>query len=161
MDNLKKSQNIIIGFVVIIILIIAVFAWFIINDVINKKDNVVINTNNLLIDLNPNINNKLDVIKDNKINKLKKYNIKITNNGSNTKYKIVLNNVIENDDNIKIAVNNDLIRNISKLKKEDNSYILYEGEISSGYTAIYNIRIWLTDETNNNDYNFKLNVIEQ
>ena len=126
MDNLKKSQNIIIGFVVIIILIIAVFAWFIINDVINKKDNVVINTNNLLIDLNPNINNNLDVIKDNKINKLKKYNIKITNNGSNTKYKIVLNNVIENDDNIKIAVNNDLIRNISKLKKEDNSYILYD-----------------------------------
>ena len=161
MDNLKKSQTTIIAFLIIIILIIAVFAWLIVADVINKNDNVVLKTSNLLIDIQPNINRKLDVNNDLKINKIKSNAIKITNNGSNTNYKIVMNNVVDDDNDIKVAINNNMIRDLSKVKKESNSYIIYEGKIASGYTDILNIRLWLTNDKNKNiKYNFVLSVIE-
>lgn len=161
MDNLKKSQSIIIAFIIIILLIIIVFAWLIVSDVINKNDNVVLKTSNLLIDIQPNINRKLEVNNSLNINKIKSNVIKITNNGSSTNYKIVMGNIIDDDNDIKVAINSTMIRDLSKIKKEDSNYVIYEGKISSGYTDIINIRLWLTnDKYKNNNYNFVLNVIE-
>ena len=161
MEILNDAKKTLTYIVIAIIVVLLIFGWLIYKDVIHKSNDVVSKTSNFVIDIDPNINRKLDVITDGNIKNIKSNLVKITNNGKeNSHFKILMGPVV--DENIKIAINDNLTRDSSKLKIENNKYVLYEAKLSVGYTSLNDIKLWLTDNSNKDKiYNFNLEVVEE
>ena len=157
MDNIKKNQVILSIFSIIVTIIIIIFGCLIGIHLFRNVNKLYI-TDNFIVDLNSYKINKVEVLKDNNINNIKNTSVKITNNKDNSHYKIIMKNIVNDEEDIKILINNSLYRNLSNLDKKDNYYVLYEGDLDSQYTAIFNIKIWSTKE---NNYKFNISVIEE
>lgn len=131
-------------------------------NLLSNERNDIYKTKNLLIDIQPNIKRKLIVTDNYSIGNIKSNRINITNNGNDkTHYKILMSPTNELEENIRIALNDSLMRNLTSLKKENNSYIIYDSDIDAKYTHIYHLKIWLIDNKyENKKFNYKLKVIE-
>ena len=161
MDILKDAKKTLIYLIIAIIIVVLVFVWLIFKDVIHKSNNVVYKTDNFLVDIDPKVNRKLDIITDTNIANLKSNLVKITNNGSkDSHFKILMEPII--DHSIKIAINDNLTRELSKLKIENDKYVLYEAKLSVGYTSVNNLKFWSTDSSYKDYmYDFNIEVIEE
>lgn len=116
---------------------------------------------NVMIEIEPKINRQLDKLTD--IEGLNsKYNvINITNNDNVIKkYQILLSPINDNENDIRIYLDNYLIRDLSYYKKEDNSYILYESELKPDFSILHQVRVWQAKNSDKDkiNVNFKLSV---
>ena len=113
-----------------------------------------------IIDSEKKIKTTLKKLSDNEGLKTKNYKVNVTNNGDKKEYKILLSPIIENDSDIRLAINNNVVRNLSSFDKEDNSYVIYTSPLSTSYTSINNIKIWQKQDStlNNLKVNFEIKV---
>ena len=160
MENLKREKVRLILSAIVTSLVIIVFGWLIAMSLVANERSTIYKTDNFLVDIQPNIKRKLDVITNLNIKGIRFNRINITNNGNDSYYKIVMSPIGEYD--IKVGINDTLIRDLSSLKMEDGYYVIYEGKLSSSYTAIFNIKLWLVNDNDKDKmFNFKLKVIEE
>ena len=131
---------------------------------LNLINNNIRNTyieNGVIVDLEPKVTKRLE--KQSNVDGLKNVGnrIVITNNGENIKkYKLLLTPLSDNEKEIRVSLNKQLIRILEYFDKEDGAYVLYGGELASGYSAVYEVGMWLSDdsELNNLSVDFKINV---
>lgn len=121
----------------------------------------VYNDNNLTIQISPRIKRTLNVLTDSEGLNSKNNVINITNNGEeNRRYKIILTPISDNEEDIRVAIDNSLIRSLSNFDKEDDSYILLVNELEPGFTRIHSVKVWQDKKVENKKIkvNFKLEV---
>ncbi|MBR1416619.1 MAG: hypothetical protein IJ572_02240 [Bacilli bacterium] len=121
--------------------------------------------NGFIIDINPKINKKLDKQLD--IDGIySPFNIiNLTNNGKKRKYQIVLTPINNSDANIRVSVNNVLIRYLNNFDKVDDGYLLYENYLNEHYSISHQIRVWqsinsVVDNITVN-FNLKVNILDE
>lgn len=144
-------------FVIIFIVLTVVVTYKFIESNIHKT----YNEKNFMIEIEPKINKELEILSD--IEGLKdKYNIiNITNNNSDTKkYQILLSPINDDDSDIRVSVDNYLIRSLNNFEKDNNSYILYENNLEANKSRLHQIRLWQSKNNPNKkiNVNFKLSV---
>ena len=96
-----------------------------------------------MIQINPKINKELEALTDVEGLNIKANKINITNNNTETKkYQLILTPIDDNDDSIRLLLDNSLLRPLSNFKKENNNYILGEYFVESGYTVLHTVSMW-------------------
>lgn len=166
-DNMSKvNEELIkyIGSLIIIILVIIFLSYLIVTNILQNQIKTVYQTDNLIVEINPNIKRNLNKLTDiNGLNTPANI-INITNSSSKlVNYKILLTGLTPDDSYLRLSINDTFIRSLSNFVKEDNSYILGEFAIPSNYSAFYNIRLWLNYSSSpyeTNQYKFKLTIQE-
>ena len=129
------------------------------NFVINEK-RLVIEKDNLIVDIEPNIKRKLDYIDNYDLTNVKKNRVCVTNNNEEeTKYQVLIGPINNKEEDIMINLNDYLNRKLSNLEKKDNYYIAYEGKLDYQYSAILDIKLF-TKTNEDIKVNFKLKVIK-
>ena len=149
-----------ISLIISIILFIALVV-FITFRVINDNVRNVYIDNNMMIDIQPRINKTLDKLSDIDSFKINGNLINITNNSNKTKtYQIILSPINNNESDIKISIDDYIIRYLNKKKKKDNNYIIYELSLEPTYTSVHIIKVFQSNNSNidNIKANFKLSV---
>ena len=114
----------------------------------------------VVIDIEPSIGYKLLKLDDYNGLKIKPNQINITNNGTLKRYQILLTPLNNNEQDIRVNINNQVITNLSQLPKKDNTYIIYEGTINNEVSIFHKISFWLKDTSSLEELpsNFKLKV---
>lgn len=146
----------------IIFIIFAVILTVILTiNLINNSVRSVYSENGLVIDMEPKINRRLDKLSDvdgltsttNKIN--------VTNNDSvNKRYQILLSPINDYEKDIRVSVNNMLIRYLANFEKDGNDYILMEDEVTPGHSVLNQVGMWqsIHSEEGKLGVDFKLKV---
>ena len=115
----------------------------------------------LMIQINTKINKDLEDLSDAE-GLGSKYNmINVTNNNNITKkYQIILTPINKDENDIRMALDDVLIRNLSKFEKQDNSYVVGEYSLLPNQTRMHSIRMWIDKNSQNKkiNVNFKVNV---
>ena len=142
--------------ITIFLMIIIGLAVFITLRFIHSNIYEVYKDNDVLIELNPKVNKKLDKLSDIEGMSSSFYKINLTNNGKRKKYQIYISPLNDNDDNIRISLDNYIIRYLSSFEKVDDKYFIYEADIKSDYSLLHKIRIW-QDKLSDKD-NLKVNL---
>lgn len=164
MKNINKELFRYIISSIIITMVIIVMVYILVLNIMQNKLNKVFQTSNLIVDLNPNIDRKIEKLTDidginSQINK-----INITNTAKETiNYEIILTPVNKDENYIRLDVDDLLIRTLNNFNKEDNNYILGNYSLPSGFTAIHQIKLWLDYSSSpyqSHNYKFKLTVKE-
>ena len=117
--------------------------------------------NGFMIQINPKISKELDIISDVEGLNTKTSSVNITNNNTTEKkYQLVLTPLNDNENDIRIALDNVFVRSLSKFKKEDNSYILTEYILPPQQTKIHNVKMWQDKKVQDKkiNVNFSLEV---
>lgn len=162
MKAIKRLLNgYIISAIFFVLLFIALIVLIISKYVIQENFHKTYQEDNFMIDIDPKINKKLDRLDD--ANGLySDYNIvNITNNDQKTrKYRIILSSLSDNEDDIRVSIDNSLIRNLSNFDKKNNDYILGEFELESGFSNVHKIRMWqdIKSKLNKIKVDFKITV---
>lgn len=145
---------------ILVVLILIVLTSFIAIKLIENKNKLVYQDNNFMVEIEPNINKTIKSLSDSEGLKEKSNKINITNNSDKEKkYQIRLTPLNNNEDDIRISLNN-TIKNLSNYQKEDNYYILLEDNLKPSYSSIYDLRIFLSKNSSLNvlKVNFTLSV---
>lgn len=143
---------------IIITVLMIVVTIVIASDVIKSNFHSIFINKNVVINIEPKINKKLTKLSDIDGIKDTANKIILTNNGTNKRYQILLKPYIVNK-NIKVSINGRIMR-LSDFVSNTYGYILYEDSLLSGYSAIFEIKMWLDQYGELDEYytNFKLNV---
>ena len=161
---MKSLNSSIIGYcikIIIAILLVVGLIVFITLKIINNDIRNVYVDNSMMIDIQPKIYKTLEKISDEKSFELKGNTINVTNNSTTTKkYQILLSPINNNDNDIRLSIDDYIIRYLNKYDKVDDNYLLYELSLDAGYTSINTIKVWLSNSSslNNINVNFKLMV---
>ena len=60
-----------------------------------------------------------------------------------------------------MSLNDTLIRDLSNLKIYEDNYIIFENELDSHYTDIFELKIWLKDDKYKDfKFDYRLKVVE-
>lgn len=151
----------VISLIVFIIIIVALTFIITLKILQNNVYNVY-KEDNFMIELEPKINKTLDKLSDidglnSKFNK-----VNITNNNVDTrKYKILITPLNNDASDIRLSVDNYLIRNLSSFDKQNDSYIIYESSLEPQKSILHQIRVWQSKKSqkDNINVNFKIYVI--
>ena len=95
-----------------------------------------------------NLDTKLSSLTDYEGLNLKGNNITITNNNDITKYQLLICGNKDNDNTIRVGLNNYLIRNLNNFPYDNDCYTLDTSEIKDHSTTIYQIKLWLNKSSN-------------
>ena len=115
--------------------------------------------NGFMIQINPKISKELDIISDVEGLNTKTSSVNITNNNTTEKkYQLVLTPLNDNENDIRIALDNVFVRSLSKFKKEDNSYILTEYILPPQQTKIHNVKMWQDKKVQDKKINVNFNL---
>ena len=130
------------------------------NNYIKNSIRNIYEEKNFMIDLEPKIDKYLEVLDDTDGINIKTNHVYVTNNGETRNYQIRLESVNENENDIRINLDDYLIRSLSKFKKDNDEYILYEGTLKKGISALHKIGMWQSNKENKDSIkvNFKLKV---
>ena len=60
---------------------------------------------------------------------------------------------------VRIGVDDLYVYELEDLTKYGNGYVLITNELEAGYTKIHNIKIWYSDEVEENNLKFTYNLI--
>ena len=155
LDKIIKSNIISLILVTLVLILMTVF---ITSKYIDSKLKDTYEVDRFIVSGDKKIKTKLNKLSDQDGIKSKEYTINITNNGIKRDYKILLSPIVENDEEIRVAFNNNIIRNLSSFDKEDNSYIIYEYYLPSSYSSLNTIRMWQKQDSklNNIKTDFKI-----
>src|SRR5574344_1650526 len=143
-DCMKKINNELIRLylVTISITFLLLFGTYLfVSYLMQDKVKTTTLNDNLMVEINPNIKRTIYPLSDFEGLKTNKNIFNITNMGSDTNYKVYLYPIIENDEQIRIDINDLSIKYLSDLQKEDNAYIIKEDALPNGYTAINFLRL--------------------
>ena len=130
-------------------------------NLINNNIRKTYEDSGIIVDIEPKIAKRLEKLNDVNGLDIAKNRVNITNNSdTNKKYEILLTPLNNNEKDIRLSLNNLLIRNLDKFEKEDNNYVLFKGELKSGYSAIFQVGMWQSEESESKTItaDFKLNV---
>lgn len=162
MNGLKRE--IVRYIILIVILVIITFGLIIIisMNLLSNERNDIYKTNNLLVNIEPNIKGKIDNISNFNVINNNSNHLVISNNSSNkVSYKILLSPVDDKKDSLKVSLNDTLIRDLSNLKIYEDNYIIFENELDSHYTDIFELKIWLKDDKYKDfKFDYRLKVVE-
>ena len=167
MKAIKRSLiGYIISAVFFVLLFIALVVLIISKYVIRENLHNTYQEDNFMIDIDPKINKKLDKLDD--ANGLySDFNIvNITNNDQKIrKYQIILSPLSNNEEDIRVSIDNSLIRNLSNFDKNNNNYILGEFELEPSYSNVHQIRMWQDIKSKldkiNVDFKITVNIFKE
>ena len=131
------------------------------NKYIKSNLQKVYNENGFAIQINPKINKTLDILSDLDGLDTTSNNVNITNNNSEKrKYQLILTPINGEEEDIRVLLDNSLLRSLSKFDKIENAYIIAEVEIYPGLTNSHSVRMWQDIQSQNKKINvdFKLEV---
>ena len=160
MKDLKREQNRLILSAIIKCIFIVIFGYIIATSFIINEKRLVIEKDGLVIDINPNIRRKLDIINNYDLKNVKKNRVIVTNNSKDKniiKYQIILKSINNNEDDIMVNFNDIVDKKLKNFEKKDNYYILYESDLDYQYSGILDIKLY-TKEDKKINVNFKLDV---
>ena len=117
------------------------------------------------IQINPKIKNNLESLSDIEGLNLKSNVINITNNNTEDKtYQVILTPINDDEKDIRLAIDNYLLRNLDNFDKIDNSYLIIEYKLPSGMTNSHTIRMWQDKKVENKkinvDFNLEIKIID-
>ncbi len=84
------------------------------------------------------------------------------NNKETTMYKVIISpNLLDEAilSKVRIGVDDLYVYELEDLTKYGNGYVLITNELEAGYTKIHNIKIWYSDEVEENNLKFTYNLI--
>ena len=161
MKKIKKKLFDSIVSMIIFTVVLIVLTIFVTNKFIELNIEKVYADGGLMIQINTKINKDLEDLSDAE-GLGSKYNmINVTNNNNITKkYQIVLTPINKDENDIRMALDDVLIRNLSKFEKQDNSYVVGEYSLLPNQTRMHSIRMWIDKNSQNKkiNVNFKVNV---
>ncbi len=161
MKKIKKKLFDSIVSMIVFTVVLIVLTIFVTNKFIELNIEKVYADGGLMIQINTKINKDLEDLSDAE-GLGSKYNmINVTNNNNITKkYQIVLTPINKDENDIRMALDDVLIRNLSKFEKQDNSYVVGEYSLLPNQTRMHSIRMWIDKNSQNKkiNVNFKVNV---
>lgn len=161
MKKIKKKLFDSIVSMIVFTVVLIVLTIFVTNKFIELNIEKVYADGGLMIQINTKINKDLEDLSDAE-GLGSKYNmINVTNNNSITKkYQIILTPINKDENDIRMALDDVLIRNLSKFEKQDNSYVVGEYSLLPNQTRMHSIRMWIDKNSQNKkiNVNFKVNV---
>lgn len=161
MKKIKKKLFDSIVSMIVFTVVLIVLTIFVTNKFIELNIEKVYADGGLMIQINTKINKDLEDLSDAE-GLGSKYNmINVTNNNNITKkYQIILTPINKDENDIRIALDDVLIRNLSKFEKQDNSYVVGEYSLLPNQTRMHSIRMWIDKNSQNKkiNVNFKVNV---
>lgn len=161
MKKIKKKLFDSIVSMIIFTVVLIVLTIFVTNKFIELNIEKVYADGGLMIQINTKINKDLEDLSDAE-GLGSKYNmINVTNNNNITKkYQIILTPINKDENDIRMALDDVLIRNLSKFEKQDNSYVVGEYSLLPNQTRMHSIRMWIDKNSQNKkiNVNFKVNV---
>jgi len=118
-----------------------------------------------MIDVEPRVNKVLDKVSDSVGKTLDTNHVYVTNNGQTRSYQIRIEPINSDDEDIRVNLDNRLIRSLSKFKKDGNSYILYEGVLNKGISFLHKVGFWQNSESKKDnlkiDFKIKVQIIDE
>ena len=161
MKKIKKKLFDSIVSMIVFTVVLIVLTIFVTNKFIELNIEKVYADGGLMIQINTKINKDLEDLSDAE-GLGSKYNmINVTNNNNITKkYQIILTPINKDENDIRMALDDVLIRNLSKFEKQDNSYVVGEYSLLPNQTRMHSIRMWIDKNSQNKkiNVNFKVNV---
>ena len=129
-----------------------------------QNNNHTYNYKDFIIDMDSKIDKKLEKLTDIEGIDIDANEVNITNNGIGRKYQIILTPIVENEDVIRVSINNQIIRYLSYFDKNEEGYIIYEKYLEKNYSDINKIRIWQNKISNLEpikvDFEIKIKIID-
>ena len=113
------------------------------------------------IQISPKINKSLDILSDYEGLSEKNNLINITNNNSeDMNYQIILTPLSEDEEDIRVALDKNIIKSLSNFEKKDDYYILIDNILPASVTKVHTITMWQDKRVENKKINvdFKLDV---
>ena len=155
LDNIIKSNIIQLVFVTIVLIFLTVLATVkFYGNYINNNYEV----DNFIINSDKRIKTKLKKLNDSEGLKEKGYKVNITNNGEQRYYKILLSPLVDNESEIRVAFNNNVIRNLSSFEKYNDSYVIYNYYLPKSYSSINTIKIWQKQDSTLDNINVNFDI---
>ena len=128
--------------VVLILLVFSITKYY-----INSNIHNVYIDNGVVIDYDPKVSYELEKLSDIDGLKVDGNKINLTNNGSDVHFKVLLSPVKDDYSEIRYMINSSFISTLGYLDKEDNKYIIYEGDLKSGYSIFLKVSLWLSENS--------------
>lgn len=155
----RKDQIILISYSVFLAVLIIICAYLLTTLYISNNFSKTIAQDNLIIEYPPHIKTTLAPLSDSAGLKSKAYKVNVTNlSDYKVKYAIILSPMINNANNIRVSLDDLLIRNLNNFSEEDNTYVIYTTMVDPGYTDMHFLRFWGYQTSNELAINFKLSV---
>ena len=164
MKNIDKELYKYIGSSIIITIVIIVMLYMLIINILQNRFNKIYQTTNLIVDINPTIDRTINKIIDiNGVN-APENKINVTNTSNQTiYYQIEMTPLNKDDEYIRLDIDDLMIRNLNNFSSENNSYIIGNYSLPSGYTSLHTIKLYLDYSTSpyqSKKCSFKLTVKE-
>ena len=164
LNKIKKINKEIFDHVISLIvftLLLVVLTVIITLNYLHKNVQTVYIDKGFMVQINPKIKKDLESLTDSEGLNSKYNTINITNNNNEMKkYQLILTPLNNDEENIRVLLDNSLLRVLSKFRKEDDHYILGEYSLEKSNTIIHTIRMWKDkkDENKKINVNFNLSV---
>lgn len=145
---IKRELSLTIIETIIVLIIIIFIALELGKYFLRNNLTKTVKVDNLIVELNPIIDTKLSSLTDYEGLNLKGNNITITNNNDTTKYQLLICGNKDNNNTIRVGLNNYLIRSLNNFPYDNNCYTLDTSKIKDHSTTIYQIKLWLNKSSN-------------
>ena len=164
MKNIDKELYKYIGSSIIITIVIIVMLYMLIINILQNRFNKVYQTTNLIVDINPTIDRNIEKLNDIDGVNAPENKINVTNTSNQTiYYQIEMTPLNKDDEYIRLDIDDLMIRNLNNFSSENNSYIIGNYSLPSGYTSLHTIKLYLDYSTSpyqSKKCSFKLTVKE-
>ena len=130
------------------------------NNYITNSIRSVYEDNKFMIDIEPKIDKNLEIVDDKDGVNLQTNHVNVTNNGDKRAYAIRLEPLVDYDSDVRVNLDNRLVRDLSKFKKDDHGYIIYEGVLNKGISSLHKVGMWqnINSQKDSIKVNFKIKV---
>ena len=164
MKNIDKELYKYIGSSIIITIVIIVMLYMLIINILQNRFNKIYQTTNLIVDINPTIDRTFEKLNDIDGVNAPENKINVTNTSNQTiYYQIEITPLNKDDEYIRLDIDDLMIRNLNNFSSENNSYIIGNYSLPSGYTSLHTIKLYLDYSTSpyqSKKCSFKLTVKE-
>ncbi len=164
MKNIDKELYKYIGSSIIITIVIIVMLYMLIINILQNRFNKIYQTTNLIVDINPTIDRTFEKLNDIDGVNAPENKINVTNTSNQTiYYQIEMTPLNKDDEYIRLDIDDLMIRNLNNFSSENNSYIIGNYSLPSGYTSLHTIKLYLDYSTSpyqSKKCSFKLTVKE-
>ena len=164
MKNIDKELYKYIGSSIIITIVIIVMLYMLIINILQNRFNKIYQTTNLIVDINPTIDRTFEKLNDIDGVNAPENKINVTNTSNQTiYYQIEMTPLNKDAEYIRLDIDDLMIRNLNNFSSENNSYIIGNYSLPSGYTSLHTIKLYLDYSTSpyqSKKCSFKLTVKE-